>query len=79
MLAGKRDMEMGKRGGAHVVYDGSRFSWVHSNHGIPPIQRRVELLIEDLHAYLEEQVRSSWTPAHVLLLHSPLAHHLIHD
>jgi len=41
--------------------------------GIPAAERRLQLIVQDVRAYLEQQVRSAWCPAHLLLLDHALA------
>src|SRR4051812_19063245 len=45
--------------------------------GIPAVERRPQVVVEDLDADLEQPMRPRPGPPHLLLLHHPLADHLI--
>ena len=45
---------------------------------IPATESGAQVLVEDPRMDLQQQVGSAWTPGHLLLLHHPLADHLIH-
>jgi hypothetical protein len=50
---------------------GSLYFW------IPGIEGGAEVIMEHLHPHLEQSMRAVLRPPHLLLLHHPLAHHLI--
>jgi hypothetical protein len=44
---------------------------------IPAAKRRLQFLIQDLRAHLQQQVRAFQRPVHLLFLHESSAHHLV--